>query len=66
MVWEIWMHQNACVFESVSLEALVVLLNITNEGSLWCAAGAKDLRFLLRGCWIDLVSPVRPGGSLVK
>ncbi|WVZ78922.1 LOW QUALITY PROTEIN: hypothetical protein U9M48_026563 [Paspalum notatum var. saurae] len=49
VVWEVWKHRNACVFERVNPEVLVVLQNIANEGSLWCSAGAKDLRFLLEG-----------------
>jgi hypothetical protein len=27
----------------------VVLQNVANEGFLWCATGAMDLRFLLEG-----------------
>jgi hypothetical protein len=49
VAWEVWKHQNAGVFDRAILEVLMVLQNIANEGSLWCAAGAMDLRFLLEG-----------------
>jgi hypothetical protein len=49
VAWELWKHRNSCVFEGASPAVPAVLQNVADEGSLWCAAGAKDLRSLLEG-----------------
>ncbi|WVZ93867.1 hypothetical protein U9M48_039820 [Paspalum notatum var. saurae] len=55
VTWELWKHRNACVFEGTRPDVSVVLQNIANEGSLWCAAGAKGLRSLLEGAVLVLL-----------
>lgn len=40
VAWELWKHQNACVFEGVRLRFEAVLQAIVYYSSLWCSAGA--------------------------
>ncbi|WVZ94059.1 hypothetical protein U9M48_040001, partial [Paspalum notatum var. saurae] len=45
--WELWKHRNACVFEGGRPNVQAVLLSVTEEGRLWCLAGATRLQELL-------------------
>uniref|UniRef100_K4AME8 Uncharacterized protein n=1 Tax=Setaria italica TaxID=4555 RepID=K4AME8_SETIT len=47
VTWEIWKHKNDCVFEKVRPTIQEVLRAISNEGGLWCMAGASRLQELL-------------------
>jgi hypothetical protein len=44
--WEIWKHQNSCVFEGILLNIQALLRNVSDECCLW--TGASKLHFLLR------------------
>ena len=46
-VWEVWRHCNSCVFEGVLPDIQVLLLTISEEGTLWCMAGATNRQDLL-------------------
>jgi hypothetical protein len=46
VVWCFWKQRNACVFDGVSPEVPRTILDIRNEATLWCMAGAKDLSSL--------------------
>jgi hypothetical protein len=46
VVWCFWKQRNACVFDGVSPEVPRTILDIKNEATLWCMAGAKDLSSL--------------------
>jgi hypothetical protein len=47
VAWEIWKHRNACVFEGAIPGVQLVLQAVTNEGVLWCMAGASALKQML-------------------
>lgn len=47
VTWAIWKHRNACVSNGVTPSMADVILSITNEGTLWCMAGASRLQELL-------------------
>ncbi|RCV13690.1 hypothetical protein SETIT_2G366000v2 [Setaria italica] len=47
VAWEIWKHGNDCVFEKVRPKTQEVLRAISNEGGLWCMAGASKLQELV-------------------
>jgi len=44
--WEIWKHQNACVFEGIFLNIEALLQNVSDECCWW--TGASKFHFLLR------------------
>ena len=46
VAWEIWKHQNSCVFDNGQPSVQDVLRSISAEGSLWCSAGASKLQEL--------------------
>ena len=45
--WEIWKHHNKGVFNGTTPNARLVMRSVEEEGVLWCAARAKELRCLL-------------------
>ncbi|RCV40474.1 LOW QUALITY PROTEIN: hypothetical protein SETIT_9G056800v2 [Setaria italica] len=47
IILEIWKHRNDCVFEKVRPKTQEVLRAISNEGGLWCMAGASRLQELV-------------------
>ena len=47
VVWEIWKHRNACVFEDVLPNTRMLLQAINNECTMWRLTGASNLRDLL-------------------
>uniref|UniRef100_A0A0A8Y9S1 Uncharacterized protein n=1 Tax=Arundo donax TaxID=35708 RepID=A0A0A8Y9S1_ARUDO len=49
VAWELWKHRNGCVFNGDAPSISGVLRVVAEEGSLWCAAGAKDLHSLVSG-----------------
>jgi hypothetical protein len=49
VMWYFWKQRNACVFDGVSPEVPRTILDIRNEATLWCMAGAKDLSSLCLG-----------------
>jgi hypothetical protein len=46
IMWCLWKHHNACVFDRISPAVPRIILEIKNEASLWCMAGAKGLSSL--------------------
>ncbi|WVZ70726.1 hypothetical protein U9M48_019369, partial [Paspalum notatum var. saurae] len=47
VVWEVWKHRNACIFEEAQPNNQVLLQAVLVESSLWCKAGASKLQLLL-------------------
>ncbi|WVZ81062.1 hypothetical protein U9M48_028487 [Paspalum notatum var. saurae] len=47
VIWELWKHRNACVFDGVRPQAQTVLSQAVVEGHMWCLAGASSLQELL-------------------
>lgn len=45
--WEIWKHRNDCVFEGQRPGVHTVLQVVSNDCTLWCAAGTSALQELL-------------------
>jgi hypothetical protein len=47
VAWELWKHQNACVFEGARPNIEVLLQSVANESTMWCLAGSSKLHELL-------------------
>jgi hypothetical protein len=47
VVWELWKHRNACVFQGSRPAVQSVVQAVMAEGHLWCLAGAAALRGLV-------------------
>ncbi|WVZ80002.1 hypothetical protein U9M48_027520 [Paspalum notatum var. saurae] len=47
VTWELWKHQNACIFENVRPDARQVVQAVIEEGHVWCLAGARALQDLV-------------------
>ena len=47
VAWEVWKHQNDCVFENSRPCIQTVLRAVSIEGGLWCYAGASKLQELM-------------------
>jgi hypothetical protein len=43
VLWYLWKHRNACVFDKISPLVPRIILDIISEAALWCRAGAKGL-----------------------
>jgi hypothetical protein len=43
VAWELWKHQNACVFEGARPNIEVLLQSVANESTMWCLAGSSKL-----------------------
>jgi hypothetical protein len=41
MLWHLWKHCNACVFDRISPSVPRIILDINSEAALWCMADAK-------------------------
>jgi hypothetical protein len=46
ILWSLWKHHNACVFDSLSPEVTGIMGTIKREATLWCMAGAKGFSSL--------------------
>jgi hypothetical protein len=46
ILWSLWKHHNACVFDCLSPAVAGIILDIRREATLWCMAGAKGLSSL--------------------
>jgi hypothetical protein len=46
ILWCLWKHRNVCVFDGISPTVPRIILDIRNEATLWCMAGAKGLSSL--------------------
>jgi hypothetical protein len=44
VVWWLWKHRSACVFENASPSTSRILQAIEEDAKLWCLAGAVGLR----------------------
>jgi hypothetical protein len=47
VVWEIWKHRKACVFDNKRPNIQEVVRAVSSEGGLWCSAGASKLQELV-------------------
>lgn len=45
VLWEMWKHRNAMVFDGASPSITGLIMEIVEEGNAWCTAG------LLKGDW---------------
>jgi hypothetical protein len=43
VLWFLWKHRNARVFDGISPSVPRIILVINSEAALWCMAGAKGL-----------------------
>jgi hypothetical protein len=46
ILWSLWKHRNACVFDSLSPKVTGIMGAIKREATLWCMAGAKGFNSL--------------------
>jgi hypothetical protein len=46
ILWSLWKHRNACVFDSISPAVTGIIIDIRRETILWCMVGAKGLSSL--------------------
>lgn len=63
LAWELWKHQNYCVFEGTNASVQLVLPTMANDSGLWCLVGTSALhKLLIRSLSPDSCSL---GGGLV-
>jgi hypothetical protein len=43
MLWYLWKHCNACIFDKMSPSVPRIILDINSEAALWSMTGAKGL-----------------------
>jgi hypothetical protein len=46
VLWHLWKHRNACVFEGMSPSVPRIILDISKDIDMWCMACAKGLSSL--------------------
>jgi hypothetical protein len=46
VVWWLWKHRNACVFDAASPNISRIIQHIQEDATIWCLVGAAGLRAL--------------------
>nr|TKV94710.1 hypothetical protein SEVIR_9G313500v2 [Setaria viridis] len=47
VAWEIWKHQNSCMYEGLASNLPNLIQVVADECTLWCMVGASKLQELL-------------------